>query len=297
MTHTTTPATPAPSRAAEFREQLSKRVLVADGAMGTMLYAKGVFINRCYDELNLSAPAMVREIHEEYVKAGAEILETNTFGANRIRLAAFGFAEKLTAINQAGVRLAREAAGRPGFRRRHHRPARRPHRAARPDLLRRSPRRLPRAGRSAGRSRRRPAGPRNLRRPRRTARGHLRRARSRRPDMVIVAQVTIDDFGNMPDGTDTATFTRKLDEWPADVDRPELLGRPQGDARDHRADGAAHAQADERDAQRRPPGHGRGPQDLSCARPSTWRSTRGASSGPASRSSADAAAPRRSTSS
>src|SRR5450432_124917 len=97
------------SRAAAFREQLSRRVLVADGAMGTMLYDKGVFINRCYDELNLAAPDMVRQIHADYVKAGAEILETNTFGANRMRLAAFGLGEKLKAINQAGVRLAREA--------------------------------------------------------------------------------------------------------------------------------------------------------------------------------------------
>ena len=83
------------SRAKEFREQLARRVLVADGAMGTMLYSKGVFINRCYDELNLSSPALVKEVHEEYVKAGAEVLETNTFGANRVRLASYGFAEKL----------------------------------------------------------------------------------------------------------------------------------------------------------------------------------------------------------
>src|SRR5512141_2871162 len=97
-------------RASEFREQLSRRALVADGAMGTMLYDRGVFINRCYDELNLSAPDLVRQIHADYVKAGAEILETNTFGATRTRLGAFGFAEKIEAINRAGVRLAREAA-------------------------------------------------------------------------------------------------------------------------------------------------------------------------------------------
>src|SRR3954452_10713607 len=102
--------TAATARAQEFREQLSQRVIVADGAMGTMLYSRGVFINRCFDELNLSAADMVRQIHQEYVKAGAEILETNTFGATRQRLAAFGVAEKLKAINQAGVRIAREAA-------------------------------------------------------------------------------------------------------------------------------------------------------------------------------------------
>src|ERR1700733_3701729 len=103
--------TPTISRAQEFRDQLAQRVIVADGAMGTMLYSRGVFINRCFDELNLAQPDLVRQIHREYVKAGAEILETNTFGANRARLAAFGIAEKLAAINQAGVRLAREAAG------------------------------------------------------------------------------------------------------------------------------------------------------------------------------------------
>src|SRR6476646_9581987 len=98
------------TRAQEFRDQLSRRVIVADGAMGTMLYSRGVFINRCFDELNLSAADMVRQIHQEYVKAGAEILETNTFGASRPRLASFGIAEKLQDINRAAVRLAREAA-------------------------------------------------------------------------------------------------------------------------------------------------------------------------------------------
>ena len=98
------------SRAAEFRELIGKRAVVADGAMGTMLYGRGIFINRCFDELNLSMPQLVKEIHQEYVRAGAEIIETNTFGASRPRLATFGFGEKLEAINRAGVRLAREAA-------------------------------------------------------------------------------------------------------------------------------------------------------------------------------------------
>src|SRR5580658_5133749 len=98
------------TRAQEFRDQLSHRVMVADGAMGTMLYSRGVFINRCFDELNLSSPDLVRQIHLEYVKAGAEILETNTFGATRPRLGAFGLAPKVREINRAGVRLARETA-------------------------------------------------------------------------------------------------------------------------------------------------------------------------------------------
>jgi homocysteine S-methyltransferase len=83
--------------------------VLCDGAMGTMLYARGVFINRCYDELNLSDPNLILSIHEEYLQAGAEILETNTFGANRFRLTRHGLASKVAEINAAGVKLARQA--------------------------------------------------------------------------------------------------------------------------------------------------------------------------------------------
>jgi homocysteine S-methyltransferase len=76
--------------------------------MGTMLYARGVFINRCYDELNLSQPELVREIHAEYLQAGAEVIETNTFGGNAFRLELHGLKDKVREINIAGVRLARE---------------------------------------------------------------------------------------------------------------------------------------------------------------------------------------------
>jgi methionine synthase I (cobalamin-dependent)/5,10-methylenetetrahydrofolate reductase len=86
--------------------------VLCDGAMGTMLYARGVFINRCYDELNLSQPEMVREVHAEYLQAGAEVVETNTFGANRFRLEHFGFGDKVREINVAGVKLARECVER-----------------------------------------------------------------------------------------------------------------------------------------------------------------------------------------
>ncbi len=208
---------PVKTRAEEFREQLSSRALVADGAMGTMLYSKGVFINRCYDELNISAPDMVSEIHREYVASGAEILETNTFGANRMRLSAFGLSEKLRAINYAGVQLAREAAADKAF--------------------------VAGAIGPLG-ARIEPLGPTSFGEARaifleqaetlvesgadlllletfsrleelREAVSAARQAAGKQ--MVVVAQVTIDDFGNMPDGTDTETFTRHLDEWPADV--------------------------------------------------------------------------------
>ena len=205
------------SRATEFRGEISKRVFVADGAMGTELYSRGVFINRCFDELNLTSPDLVRQIHQEYVKAGAEIVETNTFGANRMRLSGFGLREKLHAINQAGVRLAREAAGERAF--------------------------VAGAMGPLG-THLQPLGPTSFGEARaifeeqarvlveagvdlliletfadlnelREAVFALREAAGN--EMVVVAQVTIDDAGNLRDGTSTETFARALGEWPADV--------------------------------------------------------------------------------
>src|SRR2546427_6458423 len=85
------------------------KVHVLDGAMGTMLYSKGFFLNVCYDELVLKQPQLVREVHEAYVHAGAEILETNTFGANPVKLGAYGLAEETGRINRAAAELARGA--------------------------------------------------------------------------------------------------------------------------------------------------------------------------------------------
>src|SRR6185436_16212049 len=205
------------NRAAEFRELLGKRVLVADGAMGTSLYAKGVFINRCYDELNLSLPALVRDVHQEYVKAGAEILETNTFGANRKRLAAFGFGEKVRLINQAGVRIAREAAREQAF----------VAGAVGPLGIRLEP--LGKTSFEEARAIFREqidalieAGIDLLIletfRDTTEIREAISAAREAAgPDMVIVAQCTIEDDGSLRDGTSTEDFTRRLDEWPVDV--------------------------------------------------------------------------------
>ncbi|HEX9894343.1 MAG TPA: bifunctional homocysteine S-methyltransferase/methylenetetrahydrofolate reductase [Gemmatimonadales bacterium] len=95
-----------------FRELIDDgRVHVVDGAMGTMLYARGAFLNVCYDELVLKQPGLIRDIHRAYVKAGAEVLETNTFGANPRKLAQFGLAQDTEKINRAAAELAREAAG------------------------------------------------------------------------------------------------------------------------------------------------------------------------------------------
>lgn len=93
-----------------IQKMFGGRTILCDGAMGTMLYARGVFINRCYDELNLSQPDLVRSVHEEYLQAGAELIETNTFGANAFRLLRYGLQDQVFAINKAGAEIARQAA-------------------------------------------------------------------------------------------------------------------------------------------------------------------------------------------
>ncbi len=92
-------------------ERLSERPLIFDGAMGTMIYSKGVFINTCYEHLCITNPKLIAGIHREYVEAGADVIETNSFGANRIKLQGYGLADQLAAINRTAVKLARDAAG------------------------------------------------------------------------------------------------------------------------------------------------------------------------------------------
>lgn len=100
----------------DFRELLNDNgVHVFDGAVGTMLYSKGVYINRSYDELNLTAPDLVREVHEEYVRAGAEIIETNTYGATAHKLQSYGLEKSLREINLSAARVAKEAAKNRAF--------------------------------------------------------------------------------------------------------------------------------------------------------------------------------------
>jgi homocysteine S-methyltransferase len=211
------PVTETPSRAAEFREALSQRVWVADGAMGTMLYAKGAFINRCYDELNLSLPALVRDVHQEYVRAGAELIETNTFGANRKRLAPFGFADKVRLINRAGVRIAREAARDQAF----------VAAAIGPLGVRLEP--LGSTTMDEARSIFREqiealveAGVDCLMletfRDLNEVRAAVEAAREAAgPEMVVMAHLSIEDDGLLQDGTSIEDFTRALDAMPVDV--------------------------------------------------------------------------------
>ncbi len=93
----------------DFLEALNQRVLVCDGGMGSVLYARGVFVNQSFEALNLRQPELVTAVHAAYVQAGADLIESNTFGANRLKLAGFDLVDELAAINWAGVRIAREA--------------------------------------------------------------------------------------------------------------------------------------------------------------------------------------------
>ncbi len=92
-------------------EKIKERPLIFDGAMGTMIYSKGVFINTCYEHLCITNPKLIAGIHQEYAAAGADVIETNSYGANRIKLESYGLVDQLEAINRAAVKLAREAAG------------------------------------------------------------------------------------------------------------------------------------------------------------------------------------------
>ncbi|MBV9279779.1 MAG: homocysteine S-methyltransferase family protein, partial [Chloroflexi bacterium] len=93
-----------------FRQRLrDTKVIVADGAMGTELYARGVDYDQCVDAQNLARPDLVEQVHREYIQAGAELIETNTFGGNRFRLATYGLEDRVTEINARGARIARGA--------------------------------------------------------------------------------------------------------------------------------------------------------------------------------------------
>jgi methionine synthase / methylenetetrahydrofolate reductase (NADH) len=203
--------------AADLLSRIKQSPVLCDGAMGTLLYSKGVFINRCYDELNLSQPDLIRGIHHDYLQAGAEIIETNTFGANAYRLARHSIADKVRDINRSGARLAREAtksfdvwvAGSIG---------------------------------PLG-TRIEPLGKTSFEEARQAFReqiealaeggvdvlmfetfGYLEElhqamlaAKDVGAKLPLIVQVTIDEDGNCLDGSDPETFTPRLEEWGADV--------------------------------------------------------------------------------
>lgn len=203
--------------AADLLERIKHSPVLCDGAMGTLLYSKGVFINRCYDELNLSQPDLIRAIHHDYLQAGAEIIETNTFGGNAFRLARHSIADKVRDINRAGARLAKEAAK--SF-----------------DVW---------VAGSVGPlgTRIEPLGKTSLDEARQAFReqitalaeggvdllmmetfGYLEElhqamlaARDIGTKLPLIVQVTIDEDGNCLDGSNPETFTSRLEEWGADV--------------------------------------------------------------------------------
>src|ERR1700758_544744 len=203
--------------ASDFLSRIKQSPILCDGAMGTLLYAKGIFINRSYDELNLSQPELIRGIHHEYLQAGAEIIETNTFGANSFRMARHSLADKVVETNRAGARLARDAAK--SF-----------------DVW---------VAGSVGPlgTRIEPLGKTSFQETRDAFRGQIEALVEGGVDLIIletfgyleeihqallaikdvgtslpvVAQVTIDEDGNCLDGSDPETFAPKLAEWGADV--------------------------------------------------------------------------------
>jgi methionine synthase / methylenetetrahydrofolate reductase(NADPH) len=198
-------------------ERVRQSPVLCDGAMGTLLYSKGIFINRCYDELNLSQPDLIRAIHHDYLQAGAEIIETNTFGANSFRLARHSLADKVRDINTTGARLAREAAK--SF-----------------DVW---------VAGSVGPlgTRIEPLGKTSFEEARQAFREQIEALAEAGVDLLmletfgyleelhqamlaakdvggklpLVVQVTIDEDGNCLDGSDPETFTRRLEDWGADV--------------------------------------------------------------------------------
>jgi methionine synthase I (cobalamin-dependent)/5,10-methylenetetrahydrofolate reductase len=202
---------------ADLLARIKQSPVLCDGAMGTLLYSRGVFINRSYDELNLSQPELIRAIHHDYLQAGAEIIETNTFGANSFRLARHSLADKVHDINLAGARLAHDAAK--SF-----------------DVW---------VAGSVGPlgTRIEPLGKTSFEEAREAFRqqiatlveggvdlliletfGYLEEihqallaARDVGSKLPLVAQVTIDEDGNCLDGSDPETFAPKLAEWGADV--------------------------------------------------------------------------------
>ncbi len=199
----------------DFRAQLKSEVLVCDGAMGTELYNHGVFINRCFDELNLDQPRLVGEVHSAYVNAGANIIETNTFGANRFKLTPHGLGEKCARINRRGAEIARAASGDRAF--------------------------VAGAIGPLG-IRIEPWGPTSLEEAREAFREQAEAlvqggvdlfiietffdlseiqqailAVQEVSDLPIVAQMTLEDDGNSLYGTSPETFTERLDQWGADV--------------------------------------------------------------------------------
>jgi len=203
--------------AADFLSRIKQSPILCDGAMGTLLYSKGIFINRSYDELNLSQPELIRGVHHDYLQAGAEIIETNTFGANSFRLARHSLADKVRDINRSGGRLAREAAksfdvwvaGSVGPLGTRIEPLGKTSFQEAQDSFREQIEALVEGGvdllilETFGYLE--------------EIHQAIQAARAVAPSIPLIAQVTIDEDGNCLDGSDPETFAPKLAEWGVDV--------------------------------------------------------------------------------
>ncbi len=268
---------------------------MCDGAMGTMLYARGVFVNRCFDELNLSSANLVRAVHEDYLEAGVDVIETNTFGAHRFKLGPHGF-EKQVAQDQPRGSAHRQGGGaraRPR-RRRHRSPGKAP-RALRQHRLSRRGRRVPGAGRGPRRRGRRPLHDRDDAVAGDGQGGALRgaiRLGPARGRLPHVQRGGDDVLRGQARGR-----RRRSRGARRSADRRQLQPGPAADARDGEAHGVRGEDGQAvGDAQRRIARQWSRGATSTSARRSTWPPTRGASSAPASPSSEGAAARRRPTS-
>jgi homocysteine S-methyltransferase len=191
-------------------------VHVLDGAMGTMLYSRGVFVNVCYDELTLKQPGLVQEVHEAYVRAGAGIIETNTFGANPVKLSAFGLDERTEEINRAAAALAHRAArgralvvgavGPLGIRIEPWGPTARSEAVAHFTLQTRG---LAEGGVDGFIL--------ETFSDLEEIHAALEAARAAAPDLPVIAQMTVGEDGNTSYGTPVETIAARLIEWGADV--------------------------------------------------------------------------------
>jgi methionine synthase / methylenetetrahydrofolate reductase(NADPH) len=209
--------------ALDLLSRLKRGPVLCDGAMGTLIYAKGVFINKCYDELNLIQPDLIRGIHQEYLNSGAEVIETNTFGGNSYRLARHGLADKVHEINFQGAQLARQAADAYNAK------------VAAEVLVAGSVGPLGMRIEPLGKTSREEARDSFKQQMKALLEGGvdffmletfgyleelhqaILAAREVSPETQIVAQVTIDEDGNCLDGASPETFVAKIEEWGADV--------------------------------------------------------------------------------
>lgn len=198
-----------------FLKELEKRVILFDGATGTMLYNRGVFINQCFDQVNLTNSRLIKEIHTDYANAGADVLQTNTFGANQFKLAQHGLSDSLEEINYQGAKLAREVAGNQLF----------VAGSVGPLGIKIEP---------WGKLSRKEANDAFKEQGQALLNGGVDLfvletfsdlseieqailALRELADLPIIAEMTIDESGNSLYGTATETFTHQLDKWGADV--------------------------------------------------------------------------------